>query len=464
MDLLKLIKSYLSKGFIGANDKANLVKGFEALDADTQEVLQSEYDKCVALPESNQDDETSKLVKELFSGATDNITGEVLEKVESRIEAYVKEIKEQAEKKVGVYNPEIQKDEKRKRMNAWLRKFGEASNAKDITLLKKMHSEAIDGICKNANNADYMKKELTTDSTGTPFGGYVVDSELSAEIRHLQTEYGVARREMTTLQLTKGDLQANNLATDITVNWEGEGDVIASGQVVLGQETLTLNKLAVIVTLTSELLEDQEIDLFSFIATRVAENFAKKEDEAFFKGDGTSGFGSFTGLLNNTNVNTVTMAGTTFASIDADDLIDMKDATPQGALANAKYYMHRTIMSRIRRLKDSQNQYIYQAPSQAGPATVWGDPVVMVEAMPANSDTAVNTAFVLYGDLKKACILGFKGAIRAKRFDAGVVRNVANNADINLITTDREAIRWTQRTGFIVIVASAVTRLRTAAS
>jgi HK97 family phage major capsid protein len=441
MNLIKLIKSIIKAGFITKAQKDEIKKGYEALDEDDKEIIAADYKSALALPSEKksdepEDDEITNELKKLLGGVKDEVLSEVKEKVNS----WLKEQKELMEKKVGVYNEDVQ--EKRKSMNIKIRGLAEAVLRGDETKLK----------------------EMSTDSSGSPYAGYVVDSELSAEIRHLITEYGVARREMLALQLQKNSYKANNLATDMTVYWVDEEAAISSSQVVLGQETLELKKLASIVSMTSELLEDQEIDLASFITSRVAEGMAKKEDEAFFKGDGTSTYGSFTGLLNNTSVNEVTMTGTTFASVDADDLIDMKDATPAGALANAKYYLHRSIMSYIRKLKDDNNQYIYQAPSQAGPGTIWGDPIVLVEAMPTSADTAVETSFVLYGDLKKACILGYKGAINAKRFDAGVVRNVAGNADVNLITSDREAIRFTERVGFITILPTAVTKLTTAAA
>jgi HK97 family phage major capsid protein len=165
--------------------------------------------------------------------------------------------------------------------------------------------------------------------------------------------------------------------------------------------------------------------------------------------------------LNNTSTNNVVMTGTSFANIDADDLIDMQDATPSGAQANAKYYMHRTILSFIRKLIGTDGQYIYQRPSENLPATVWDKPVVTVEAMPSKLDSAEDTAFVLYGDLRQACIFGYKGEIRASQHDTGIIRNVAGNADINLLTTDRIAVRWIERVGFITILPSAVTRLTT---
>lgn len=317
-------------------------------------------------------------------------------------------------------------------------------------------------------NGKATVKELTTDSTGSPFGGYVVTSELSAEIRTLITEYGVARQEFNNVQLSKNSYKANELATDITVAWASEGSDIGSSQIVIGQENLELEKLTAIVTATRELLEDSEIDLFAFIATRVAEGFAKKEDTAFFVGTGVSDTtnGGFLGLLNNTDVNIVDMASTkdAFADVTANDLLAMQDASPQWVAKNGKYYMHRSIRNLIRGLKTTEGVYVYQAPTDNAPATIWGRPVVEVEVMPTTADTDAGTPFIIYADLKKASILGYKGSMSMDRFNAGIVKNVAGNGDINLITSDREAVRWVERVGAITILPKAVTVLYTATS
>jgi len=445
---LKFLKTLKERGYATDVEKAKAAEMFKSLDADDQTETAEQAGEVADLPETaedaeaavaedgEEDEQVEKGIKALFARE-----GKRIEKgLKSDLKTYMDEQKELMQSKAGAYHPDVQA--KRKEINATLRKTVSAIVSNDTAAIK----------------------EMTTDDTGSPYSGYTIDSELSAEIRHLMTEYGVARREMETVQLSKGSYKANDLVTDVTVYWVDEGAVVNSTQAVLGQETLTLKKLGAIVTMTSELLEDTEIDLVSFMASRVAEGFALAEDQAFFIGDGTSTYGDFTGLLEATDVNEVTMAGTTFASLDADDLLDMQDATPAGAMANAKYYYNRTIKSVIRKLKATDGTYIYQAPSQTGPATVWGSPEVLVEAMPAIGDTAVDTSFVLFGDLRKACIFGYKGAIKVKRFDAGEVRNVADSADINLLTTDREAIRWTQRIGYIRIVPTAVTRLTTAAS
>jgi len=437
-DLLKKMKSLIAKGFATKSEKEAVKVAFKELGDDEKEALEDKAGEVEKLPEEEEDkalDETKSLLKSLMA----DMKMETIEEVKSEFKSWMKSQADLMSKKAGIYANDAKPE--RKALNAKFKDFCSALYAGE----------------------DVKLKEMTTDKTGTPYAGYAVGDELSAEIRHLITEYGVARREMTALQLSKHRYLANNLATDVSVAWVDEAGVIPSKQVVLGQVALELNKLGAIITLTSELIADEEIDLFAFVGSRVAEKMAQAEDEAFFKGDGTSTYGSFTGLLNDTTINEVIMTGSTFASINADDLIAMVDETPTpaGALTNAKYYLNRTIMSYIRKLKDENLQYIYQPISVNGPATLWGYPVVLVEAMPTKSDTDADTSFVLFGDLKKACILGYKGAITAKRFDAGIVRNVAGNADINLITTDREAIRWTERVGYIIVLPSAITKLTT---
>lgn len=360
--------------------------------------------------------------------------------MKSEVEAWVKSQKEAIETKSGAFADEVQV--KRAKINSYLKDFSRA---------------LIDG-------NDAMAKEMTTDKTGSPYAGYVVDSELSAEIRHLVTEYSVARREFFSTALSKNSYEANALATDVTVAWVSEGSAIASTQVVLNQEELKLKKLGAIVSLTRELIDDQEVDLFSFIATRVAEGFAKAEDQAFFVGEGSGDTtnGEYTGVCNQALIPAVTLDATKDAVSDITiaDIYEMIDTLPEGAQGNAKFYMHRSVKSAIRLLKDTAGNYIYLDPiNNSGMATLAGRPVVTVEVMPTATAAEAGDTVLLYGDLKKTTILGYKSGIVADRFNAGTIRNVAGNADINLLTTDREAIRWISRVGYMTILPTATVRL-----
>lgn len=450
-EFLKYVRSLEKAGVATPEEKAKALKLFKSLDEEDQKVLQEDIDKVEAMDEPAADngadagdeeaqEELEKSLKQLIKGNVNSEVKSAVETIKSEVKEWLDEQKAASTKKAGIYHPQVQ--EKRAKLNQYIRDFSSALLENDFAKVK----------------------ELTTDASGSPYGGYVVDSELSAEIRHLITEYGVARREMTTVQLSKNTYKANDLTTDVTVGWVDEGAAIASTQVVIGQGTLELKKLGAIVTLTRELLEDQEIDLFAFVGSRVAEGFAYEEDKEFFVGDGTV----FTGILNASGVvasNMPTGASTdAFTDMDADDLLAMIEAAPQIVRRTGKFYMHHSIMNLVRKLKDSQGAYIFQRPSESGPATIWGRPVVEVEVMPTVSDSAPSTKFVIFGDLTRSSILGYRSGLAMDRFNAGVVRNVANNADINLITTDREAIRWIERVGVLHVLPGAVVVMATGAT
>lgn len=436
-ELLKKIKSLLAKGYATKAEKKEVSEAVENLDDEEKDLVEEDAGKVEDLPEEEtaDDEEVSKQLKSLLAKAN----SENFENLKKEFVKWAESQKEFISKKAGIYADAAA--ESRKSMNS---KFK--------------------ALCSALVTGDETKmKEMTTDSTGSPYAGYVVDSELSAEIRHLMTEYGVARREMTTLQLSKGEYKANTLAADPTLFWVDEGAVIRSTEVVLNQDSLKLKKLGAIVALTRELIEDGEVDLFAFAAARLAEGFARAEDLAFFTGAGTgdTGNGEFTGVLNVALANQYVMESSSIEDLTADDLIGMVDKTPSGALNDAKYYLHRTIMSIVRTLKDKDDNYIYQPLSVKGPETIWGYPVQYSEVFPARVDDDAETPFIVFGSLRKACIFGFKGSIIADTFDAGTIKNVANNADINLITTDRKAIRWIERVGYLTLLPKAVTVLST---
>ena len=128
--------------------------------------------------------------------------------------------------------------------------------------------------------------------------------------------------------------------------------------------------------------------------------------------------------------------------------------------------MHRSVLSIVRKLRTNNGtgDFIYQAPGAGQPATIWNYPVEIVEAMPSVSDDDADTAFIIFGNLKNTCIISDKGNIALKVFDSGVVRNVGNSADLNLITQDMKALRVVRRVGFTVALPKGITVLKTGAS
>jgi HK97 family phage major capsid protein len=380
-------------------------------------------------------DDIKMELKGLIDAEVSAIKSDLETKYAAETEARIAEHKEAMEKKVGIYATEVQADRK-------------ALNDATRTMVKAVF------------RGDTKSLGTTPDATA----GYLVNTDLASEIERLATEFGVARREMNLVTLSSHALRIPVALTDISVFWTGERAAKTSTQPSFDQVTLELSKIAAIVPMTDEFIEDVEFDIFGYIAEVAAEKMVEKEDLAFFRGDGSAGFGGFTGLLESADVGEVIMAGGTFASMTADDLLDMVDATPQGGLVNGKYYMHRSVRSIVRKLKDNEGAYIYQAPSASGPATIWGYPVVEVEAFPATTDSAPETSFVLFGNLRKAAWVGVKaGGLSVMLSNQATVRNVADTDDINLFEQDMSALRFVERIGYTPVLPKAVTKLTTGA-
>ena len=448
LELLKMLKALKLKGFATASEKTQVVDWAKEVSEEEAEVVAEDVAVVAELPEEDPKEEADaeKVVKKAFGKVEEKMSKKLddsVSEMKSDIESFIKTQKELVSKNAGSGEETIVA--KRKEINTYLKGFAMAVITGD----------------------DTKAKEMTTDATGSPFAGYAVDSELSAEIRALTTTYGVARREMFSTPLSKNSYEANSLATDVTVGWVSEAGVIGSTQIVLGQTELKLKKIGAIVALTRELMEDEEVDLFGFIATRVAEGFALAEDRAFFigAGSGDTTNGEFTGITANASVPVVNLTGA-LSTLSVEKIYEVKDTLPQGAQANAKFYGHRSIKSNVRLMKDGNDQFIYLDPiNNAGLPTLLGKPFVEVEAMVDSANIADTDGVVLlYGDLKKSSILGFKNGIVADRFNSGVIKNVAGDADINLLTTDREAIRFITRVGAITILPTACVVLQTVSS
>ena len=163
---------------------------------------------------------------------------------------------------------------------------------------------------------------------------------------------------------------------------------------------------------TATLLEDSAVDLETWIAEEVETAFAEQEGNAFVIGDGVN---KPTGFLtapavdesswswgNLGYVATGTDGG--FADPDGGDvLIDTIYSLKAGYRQNARFVMNRKTQAVVRKLKDGDGNYLWQAPANADSrAMLMGFPVVEAEDMPDISSDAFPIAF---GDFRRGYLI-----------------------------------------------------------
>jgi HK97 family phage major capsid protein len=260
-------------------------------------------------------------------------------------------------------------------------------------------------------------------------GGFTVPNIVSSDLIYLREMYGVARRNSRIYPMSSDTLLVPSATGSTTVYYASEATAITDSQLTFAQVSLSAKKLAVLTIASKELGEDTVIDLGAALARDMAYAIAKEEDNACFNGDGTSTYGSITGILqgvyglNATKANIAgvvlgaALSGAAFSNFTLANFQSMVAKLPTYA-DNAKWYMHKDLFFNGvadklialggNAILDIQNAYT-QAP------TLFGYPIEWVQNMPKSP--AATTPVAILGDLTKGVAFGDRRAMTVEVSD-----------------------------------------------
>ena len=228
--------------------------------------------------------------------------------------------------------------------------------------------------------------QVGTDSEG----GYLVPDEFERTLIEALEEENIFRRIATVIHSNSGDRKIPVVASKGTAGWIDEEGLYPESDDSFGQLSLGAYKLGTMIKISEELLNDSAFDMEGYITREFARRIGTKEEEAFFKGDGT---GKPLGLLADTGGADIGVT-TTGASITADDVIDLYYSLRVPYRKKAKWIMNDSTVSALRKLKDQNGQYLWQPSLVAGtPNTILGCEVISSPFMPSIAAGAKAIAF-----------------------------------------------------------------------
>ena len=206
---------------------------------------------------------------------------------------------------------------------------------------------------------------------------------------------------------------------------------------------------------TQTSLDDMFFDAEAWISSEVAKEFSDQESLAFLSGNGTNkpkGILSYTLSAQNDSARAfgqlqkLTASGAT--AISADDLIDIIHATKAGYRRNSRFMMNNMSVASIRKLKDSDGNYLWRPGLEAGAASsLLGYGIVENEDLP---DMAANANSILFGDFSR-------GYTIVDRIGTRILRDpYTNKPFVHFYTT--------RRTGGMLTDSNAIKVLSMAAS
>ena len=230
--------------------------------------------------------------------------------------------------------------------------------------------------------------QVGTDSEG----GYLVPDEFERTLIEALEEENIFRRIATVIHSNSGDRKIPVVASKGTAGWIDEEGLYPESDDSFGQLSLGAYKLGTMIKISEELLNDSAFNMEGYITREFARRIGTKEEEAFFKGDGT---GKPLGLLADTGGADIGVT-TTGASITADDVIDLYYSLRVPYRKKAKWIMNDSTVSALRKLKDQNGQYLWQPSLVAGtPNTILGCEVISSPFMPS---IATGEKAIAFGD------------------------------------------------------------------
>lgn len=252
--------------------------------------------------------------------------------------------------------------------------------------------------------AGLVKIEGRAQSTSGTAGGYTVPTDLAREIDKTLKMWGPMYDEAITNVLTTSSGNAidfpkvDDTAVAVAVHTEGAA-MTDDGGVDATFAKMTLNAYAYDtewVQISMELLQDSAVDIESFIGGLLGERLARRVNTELTTGDGT---GDPNGIV---TASSLGKTATAVAAITGDEIIDLfHSVDPAYRMSpKARFMFNDSTLAAIRKLKDGQNNYLWQMGDvrTGAPGTLLGQPYSVNQAM---DSLAAAKKVILFGDFGK---------------------------------------------------------------
>lgn len=190
-----------------------------------------------------------------------------------------------------------------------------------------------------------------------------------------------------------------------------EGGTFGASDSTFLQTTLRAFKYGFISQASVELLADAAFAAEAYVAEVGAEALSHGMNSDFVVGVGSTNAPEGVATAAVTAGKTLSVAGT----VTADEIIDWYHSLQRQYRANASFIVDDSLVAAIRKLKGTDNQYLWQPGLTAGqPDAILGRPVYTDVAVP---DLAATAGRILgtFGDYRKGYIVRIAGGVRVER-------------------------------------------------
>ena len=232
------------------------------------------------------------------------------------------------------------------------------------------------------------EKRASTDPLSTSNNGAIIPEVLSSDIIRKLTELANVAGDISTVNST-GTYKQIHEADKITAGWTDELAQVTASNATFDTIEIGHHKLGALAKISYELINQADFPIVAEVRTQMVDAFAEKLEDAIFNGTGVK---QPTGL--NTSGTTKNLAAA--SAITADEIIEIFYALKSLYRANATWYMSNATLLAIRKLKDSNGQYLFHE------AELTQDFDGYILGKRVKTSEKIADFEIYFGDLKKA--------------------------------------------------------------
>lgn len=232
--------------------------------------------------------------------------------------------------------------------------------------------------------------QIGTDSEG----GYLAPDEYQRTLVQALEEENIFRKLAHVISTSSGERKIPVVSSKGTASWIDEEATYPESDDAFGLVSIGAHKLATMIKVSEELLNDSVFDVPAYIAGEFARRIGAAEEAAFFTGDGSS---KPTGILAATGGADLGVTAAASDKITADELIDLFYSLRAPYRRKAVWLLNDSTVKAIRKLKNSNGDYLWQPSLTAGtPDTILNRPVYTSSCMPV---LGADNKAIAFGDM-----------------------------------------------------------------
>lgn len=225
-------------------------------------------------------------------------------------------------------------------------------------------------------------------------GGYLAPDEYEHTLIEALQDQNIFRSLARVISTSSGERKIPVVASKGTAAWIDEEAAYPESDDAFGQVSIGAYKLATMIKVSEELLNDSVFDVAGYIAREFARRIGAAEEEAFFTGNGT---GKPTGILNATGGAETGVTTASATTVTFDEMMDLFYSLRAPYRRNSVFIMNDSTVKALRKLKNGNGDYLWTPSVTAGtPDTELNRPVYTSTFMPT---LAASAKSILFGDL-----------------------------------------------------------------